>query len=91
MILAMIIGLSLHANWTGWTGRGMSVIWKIVNKASIVTRSFVRTHSDLVLYHGGAYYKSYQGAAAIVMALVDVEGVEPIIHDYTTTDMCAFL
>ena len=68
---------------------GVSVIWKIVNKASIVARSFVRTHSDLAMCHVAAYYKSYQRAASDVMALVDASGVEPIIHDDMTTHMCA--
>lgn len=69
--------------------RGVSVIWKIVNKTSIVARSFVRTHSDLAICHVAAYYKSYQRAASDVMALVDASGVEPIIHDDMTTHMCA--
>jgi hypothetical protein len=69
--------------------RGVSVIWKIVNKASIVARSFVRTHSDLAMCHVAAYYKCYQRAASDVMALVDASGVEPIIHDDMTTHMCA--
>lgn len=67
----------------------VNVIWKIVNKAGIFARSFVRTNSDLAMCHVAAYYKSYQRAASDVMALVDASGVEPIIHDDMTTHMCA--
>jgi hypothetical protein len=81
--------VGFHGMQIGQDGRGVSMIWKVVNKASIVARSFVRTHSDLAMCHVAAYYKSYQRAASDVMGLVDVSGVEPIIHDDMTTHMCA--
>lgn len=59
----------------GQDGRGVSVILKVVHKATRIARSFVRTHSDLGMSHVAVYYKSYQRAASDVMALVEATGM----------------
>ena len=60
-------------------------------RLDVAIRSFVRSHSDLAMSHVAAYYKTYQRAANDVAALIETSGVESIIHDDITTQMCAAL
>ena len=44
-------------------GDSTSVVQKLLNRANVVARAFVRAHSDLAMSHVAAYYKSYKRAA----------------------------
>lgn len=69
-------------------GDGIGIVYKIFGKINVLARSFVRSNTDLGLSQVAAYYKSYQRAAQDVSVLVDGSGMEPIIHDDITTQMC---
>ena len=60
-------------------------------RLDVAIRGFVRSHSDLAMSHVAAYYKTYQRAANDVAALIETSGVESIIHDDITTQMCSAL
>ena len=60
-------------------------------RVDVAIRVFVRSHSDLAMSHVAAYYKTYQRAANDVAALIETSGVESIIHDDITTQMCSAL
>ncbi len=60
-------------------------------RLDVAIRGFVRSHSDLAMSHVAAYYKTYQRAANDVAGLIEASGVESIIHDDITTQMCSAL
>mmetsp|Transcript_21152 Transcript_21152/g.42440 ORF Transcript_21152/g.42440 Transcript_21152/m.42440 type:complete len:866 (+) Transcript_21152:164-2761(+) len=60
-------------------------------RLDVAIRGFVRSHSDLAMSHVAADYKTYQRAANDVAALIETSGVESIIHDDITTQMCSAL
>jgi hypothetical protein len=60
-------------------------------RLDVAIRAFVRGHSDLAMSHVAAYHKTYQRAANDVAALIETSGVESIIHDDITTQMCSAL
>ncbi|CAB9504226.1 Plasma-membrane choline transporter [Seminavis robusta] len=69
----------------GQDTNGTSVVHKLLNRANVMARAFVRAHSDLAMSHVAAYYKSYKRAALDVSNLVEQAGMEAIIHDDITT------
>ena len=53
---------------------GTSILHKLLNRANVIARKFVREHSDLAMSHVAAYYKSYKRAALDVSQLVEEAG-----------------
>lgn len=53
---------------------GTSLIWKILSRVSLISRNFVKNHTDLAMSQVAAYYKSYRRAAQDVNVLVEGSG-----------------
>jgi len=91
--------ISINSSGGGGGGGGLPTNarqWKQTlaywwRRLDVAIRGFVRSHSDLAMSHVAAYYKTYQRAANDVAALIETSGVESIIHDDITTQMCSAL
>ena len=91
--------ISINSGGVGSGGGGLPINsrqWKQTlaywwRRLDVAIRGFVRSHSDLAMSHVAAYYKTYQRAANDVAALIETSGVESIIHDDITTQMCSAL
>ena len=91
--------ISINSGGVGSGGGGLPINsrqWKQTlaywwRRLDVAIRGFVRSHSDLAMSHVAAYYKTYQRAANDVAALIETSGVESIIHDDITTQMCSVL
>lgn len=80
-------GTGLPTNARQWK-QTVAYWWR---RLDVAIRGFVRSHSDLAMSHVAAYYKTYQRAANDVAGLIEASGVESIIHDDITTQMCSAL
>lgn len=76
-IVMGVTGVSANGGFRGMQigqEEGTSVVQKLLNRANVIARAFVRAHSDLAMSHVAAYYKSYKRAALDVSDLVEQAG-----------------
>eukprot|EP00814_Leptocylindrus_danicus_P009715 CAMPEP_0116045330 /NCGR_PEP_ID=MMETSP0321-20121206/27554_1 /TAXON_ID=163516 /ORGANISM="Leptocylindrus danicus var. danicus, Strain B650" /LENGTH=772 /DNA_ID=CAMNT_0003526643 /DNA_START=8 /DNA_END=2326 /DNA_ORIENTATION=+ len=63
-------------------------VFPFYSKLHFYADAFVRSHSDLGLSHVAAYFKTYRRASADVSDIIYSSGLEPIIYDDITSDLC---